>query len=455
MSIKVCKFGGSSVKNSSQIKKVLEIVKEDKKRRVIVVSAPGRDEIFDEKITDHLLNLAKEGKHFSEHPYSIKKNESLNTILSKFKTLCDELKIDNKVILNQLKEDLENSTLKGKKREAFFLSRGEHYNAKIICEFFKKSGLNTILKLPEEFKFILNGNFCDGKIQEESYTNIQNTFTFEKDEIFIVPGFYGITKENEIAVMSRGGSDLSGGEIAYALDADMYENWTDTNGVYEVDPRVISNAKVIPRLTFKEIRLLSSKGFNVFHFNAMLNCKKRKIPINIRNTNNPAHQGTMILNERVPMENLVGIAKLDNMASIHIQKNMLADEIGFTAELLKIFEEFNVNTYHYPTDKDDIAILVDQEDLKGNINNLRRAIEKRLFTNTITVTYHLSIITLVGIGLKENTFTIVDAITALKNNNISFEMFDLSPSKISFHIGVSQNISEAALKTLYEHLIKK
>ena len=400
MSIKVCKFGGSSVKNALQIRKVLEIVKDDISRRVVVVSAPGRDERYDEKITDHLLNVATNGNHFYEQQIPINSKDSLETTIDKFETLCSDLNIDKKEIVEDLKNDLKNTTLSGKRREAFFLSRGEHYNAKVIYTYFKNSGLNVKLMLPEDFKFILNGNFCDGKIEKESYSNIQKSFNFNKDEIYIVPGFYGVTKNNEISVMSRGGSDLTGGDIAYALDSDMYENWTDTNGVYEVDPRVINNANVIPRLTFKEIRLLSSKGFNVFHFNAMLNCKKNKIPINIRNTNNPAHKGTMILNERVPMEDLVGIARLDNMASIHIQKNMLGDEIGFTAELLKIFEEFNVNTYHYPTDKDDIAILVDQEDLKGNINNLRRAIEKRLYTNRITVTYHLSIITLVGIGLK-------------------------------------------------------
>jgi aspartate kinase len=454
MNIKVCKFGGSSVKDSFQIEKVLNIVKEDKKRRVIVVSAPGRDERYNEKITDHLLNLATQGNHFYEQKISITAKQSSNVIIEKFEKLCDNLNIEKKTLLEDLKKDLNNKTLKEDKRDAFFLSRGEHYNAKIISAFFKKSNLNAQLKLPEEFKFILSENFCDGKIKKETYKNIEKNFTFENDEIYVVPGFYGVTNSDEIAVMSRGGSDLTGGEIAYALDADMYENWTDTNGVYEVDPRIIDDANVIPRLTFKEIRLLSSKGFNVFHFNAMLNCKKSKIPINIRNTNNPSHKGTMILDERVPMEDLVGIAKLDNMASIHIQKNMLGDEIGFTAELLKIFGEYNVNTYHYPTDKDDIAILVDQEDLKGKINNLRRQIEKRLQTNQITVTYHLSIITLVGIGLKENAFALVDAINALKNNNISFEMLDMSPSKVSFHIGVTQNIADAALRTLYEKLIK-
>jgi aspartate kinase len=452
--IKVCKFGGSSVKDASQIKKVIEIIKSDYKRKVIVVSAPGRDEEFNEKITDHLLNLATDGEYFLDHQIDINRKDSLNSIIKKYRKLCDDLKLNKNIILD-LEKELNTSTLKDEEKEAFFLSRGEHYNAKIICEYMNKVGIKTKLMLPEDFGFILSNDYTDGKIQEISYKNIREHFDLDSDTRYIIPGFYGISNDNKIVVMSRGGSDLTGGELSYALDVNIYENWTDTNGVYEVDPRVIDDANVIPRLTFKELRLLSSKGFNVFHFNAMLNCKKGKIPINIRNTNNPSHEGTMILSERVPMEDVVGIAKLDNMALIHIQKDMLGEELGFSAKLLQIFNEFKINTYHYPTDKDDIAILVEQEDLKGKINNLRRQIEKELNTDHLHVTYNLSILTLVGIGLKENSFVIVDAITALKQNNIPFEMFDMSPSKISFHIGVSQNISDIALRTLQKELLNK
>ena len=455
MKFKVCKFGGSSVRDASQIEKVFEIIKDDESRKVIVVSAPGRDEKYDEKITDHLLNLASKGKYFDKQKINLSKKQSYDAIIDKFTKLLKDLNIEDKNIISSLEKDINSCDLVGEKREAFFLSRGEHYNAKIIAKYFNNQGLKVKLMLPEEFGFILSDDYRDGKVLHKTYDNIQEKFDFKDDTKYLLPGFYGITENNEIAVMSRGGSDLTGGELAYALDSDIYENWTDTNGVYEVDPRVIKDANVIPRLTFKELRLLSSKGFNVFHFNAMLNCKKSKIPINIRNTNNPNHEGTIILSERVPMEDLVGIAKLDNMASIHIQKDMLADEIGFTAELLKIFGEYGINTFHYPTDKDDIAILVEQEDLKGKINNLRREIERRLHTDNIYVSYNISIITIVGIGLKENTFALVDAINALKDNNISFEMFDMSPSKISLHIGVSQNISNNALKTLYKKLLLK
>ncbi|MBN2825252.1 MAG: aspartate kinase [Campylobacterales bacterium] len=453
--MKVCKFGGSSVKDASQIKKIVDIIQSDEERKVIVVSAPGRDEEHGEKITDHLLNCATDGRYFKDQKIGIKSNESFNAILKKFKTICKELNIQSKEILQALEDDLAHTKLSGEAKEAFFLSRGEHYNAKLIVDYMQSIGIDIKLMLPEDFGFKLTSEFRDGKVLPKAHTNIQKHFDFKGATRYLVPGFYGVTSKKEIVVMSRGGSDLTGGELAYALDADIYENWTDTNGVYEVDPRVIEGADAISRLTFKELRLLSSKGFNVFHFNAMLSCKKGKIPINIRNTNNPTHQGTLILSERVPMEDLVGIAMLDNMASIHIQKDMLGEEVGFMAELLKIFGEFDINTYHYPTDKDDIAILVDQEDLKGKINNLRRSIEKRLRTDEMIITYNLAIITVVGIGLKENSFAIVDAITALKAKNIAFEMFDVSPSKISFHIGVSQNIADIALATLYEKLLKK
>ncbi len=222
-----------------------------------------------------------------------------------------------------------------------------------------------------------------------------------------------------------------------------------------MDPRIIPTARAIPRLTFKEIRLLSSKGFNVFHLDAMLKCRDRKIPINIRNTNAPHEPGTLILNERVPEEGVVGIARLDNMSYIHIEKDMLGEEIGFTAALLQIFRDFRINTYHYPTDKDDITVLVRKEDLLGSINDLRRVIEKRLQPDSMSVVYNLSVITPVGTGLKGNSYPIIDALRALGDAHVPIELIDQSPSQICFHIGVNQNLADQAMRILYEALIAR
>ena len=446
----VCKFGGSSVADAGQIEKIKAIILLDQRRRFVVVSAPGRSKPSEEKVTDHLFNIATAGSHFRELRKTISPHESRKAVISKFSDIVKGLGIEGTAVLQDLEKDL-SSELKGERRVAFLASRGEHYNARIIADYFKTSGLDARLCLPEEFGLRVSDDYLDAKVLEESYSNI--TELVNDDGIAVIPGYYGITTDNEVAVFSRGGSDLTGGEIAYAIDADTYENWTDISGVFEADPRVISEARPILRLTFKEIRLLSSKGFNVFHFDAMLNCKKRKIPINICNTNKPEEPGTLILNERVPEEGIVGIARLDNMAYIYLEKDTLGEEIGFTAALLTIFQEYNVNTFFYPTDKDDIAVLVEQDDLKGTINDLRRQIDKRLKPDYMGVEYNLSVITPVGLGLKGNSYPIVEAITALAEEHIPIEMIDQSPSQICFHIGVSQAVADAALKILYKKLI--
>lgn len=444
----VCKFGGSSVENAGQIKKVAQIISDNKNRRYIVVSAPGRDDTHGVKITDHLINIADNGVHLREVKIGAK--QSKEVVLTKFRSICEELDVDGSAVVEGLKKDFA-TTLKGDAKKAFLASRGEHYNARVITEYLKSIGLNATLVLPEEIGFLVGGDPLKAKVLEESYANLEHLK--EREEICVMPGFYGVTPEGGIAVLSRGGSDLTGGEIAYSVDASLYENWSDIDGVYEVDPRIVSKSDVIPRLTFKEIRLLSTKGFNVFHFDAMINCRKRNIPINIRNTNRPSAGGTMILNDRVPDEEVVGIAKLDNMAYIYLEKDGLGEEIGFTEGLLGIFNKYRINTYHYPTDRDDIAVLVNKEDLVGNINNIKAEIEEKLVPDTIDVVYNLAILTPVGIGIKNNAYAIADAVAVLKSNHIDIEMLDQGPAKISFHIGVAQQHADRALELLHQKLI--
>jgi aspartate kinase len=304
--------------------------------------------------------------------------------------------------------------------------------------------------LPEEIGFEVSSDYLDARVLEGSYEKLAQ---LDRDVLQIIPGYYGLTVDKEVAVFSRGGSDLTGGLLAYALDASLYENWTDVSGVYEADPRIVEDARAIPRLTFKEIRLLSSKGMGVLHYDAMLQCRRRKIPIQIRNTNAPNERGTLILNERVPEEGVVGIAKLDGVAYLYLEKDGLSEEMGFTAALLRILNEHGISTYHYPTDKDDLAVLVNQEELKGSINDLRRDIERVLEPDVMDVVYNLTILTPVGLGLKGNSYPIVAALQALASEHINIEMIDQSPSQLCFHVGVSQAVANDALEVLYRALI--
>jgi len=446
----VCKFGGSSVADAEHIAKVRDIVARNERRRFVVVSAPGRRCAHEEKVTDHLLNVATDGAHFWERRKPISAAQSRAAVLERFAQLVDELGVDGSIV-QPLERDLD-CDLDGDRKIAFLASRGEHYNAKVIAEHFRRQGLDSRVCLPEDFGLTVAGKYLDAKVLDESYDNIAG-LAEETRKVNVVPGFYGVTRDGDVAVFSRGGSDLTGGEIAYAIDAETYENWTDVNGVFEADPGIIADARAIPRLTFKELRLLASKGFNVFHFDAILNCRRRKIPISIRNTNEPSEPGTRILNERVPEEGVVGIARLDNVACIYLEKDTLSEEHGFTAKLLQLLQDFRVGSYHYPTDKDDVAVLVDQEDLKDCINDLRRAIEGQLRPDLMDVVYNLAIITPVGLGLKGNSYPIVDAITALREVHIPIEVIGQSPSQICFHIGVGMAVADEALRILYRALI--
>lgn len=446
----VCKFGGSSVASAAQIEKVRRIVSDDPRRRVVVVSAPGRTEPGEEKLTDHLFNIATNGAHFRDQRVAIQSDASRDFVLSRFAGIVRDLEVDGESLLEQLRADLR-TDLQGERRIAFLASRGEHYNARLIAAYFSQRGTPARVQLPEDFGFWVSQDYLDAQVLPRSYANMAKLV--DPDCISVVPGFYGVTEEGGIAVFSRGGSDLTGSEIAYGVDADQYENWTDVSGVFEADPRLIPRARAIPRLTFKEIRLLSSKGFNVFHLNAMLPCRERKIPIHIRNTNRPADGGTIILSERVPEEGVVGIARLDNVAYIYLEKDQLGEEIGFTAELLRIFQDFGIQTYHYPTDKDDISVVVNQNDLTGTINDLRRSIEQKLKPDFMDVIYNLSILTPVGMGLKGSSYPMVAALSALGEEHIPIEMVDLSPSQICFHIGVQYAVADAALQILYDTLI--
>lgn len=447
----VCKFGGSSLASAGQIKKVKDIVAADKNRRYIVVSAPGKDANDAEKVTDHLFNIATEGRHFRSMQKNIAVSKSIESVMGKFQKLITDLGIDGGDILSSLKNDLKKS-LPEKKRIDFVASRGEHYNAVVIARYFQKEGMKAEVKLPEEIGLVVSDNFGDAAVIPVAYKNLKKLLN--EEGISIIPGYYGITEKGDIAVFSRGGSDLTGGEIAYALTAALYENWTDTDGIYQCDPRIIPEAEVIPRLTYKEIRLLSAKGFSVFHFDAMVKCKRKGIPITIKNTNNPAAEGTTIVSERVPEETAVGIARRDDIAYLYIEKDRAGEKIGFLNDLLRILRDYGIETFHYPTDKDDISVILNQDDLVDCIDDLRDEIVRELKPDMAEFFYNITMVSPVGLGMKNNPGIIAEAAEAMKENNINIEIIDQGPAQISFHFGIQNYYADTALKALYERLLK-
>ncbi|GAB6272038.1 MAG TPA: aspartate kinase [Syntrophaceae bacterium] len=448
----VCKFGGTSVANATQINKVKDIVLQNKERQYVVVSAPGKDSSDAEKLTDHLINIATDGRHFRSQSKEIDEQLSYQQVIGKFQRLIADLGIEGKDIIEKLEKDIK-KPMHGDKRKDFLASRGERYNAEVVCRYFNKQSIPAELVLPEDMGLVVSEDYSNAAVIPVSYRNIREKLS-KVEAVSVIPGFYGVTARGDVAVFSRGGSDLTGGEIAFAVEAALYENWTDTDGIYQVDPRLIPEAKVISRLTYKEIRLLSSKGFDVFHYDAMVNCKKRNIPIQIRNTNNLDSEGTLIVSERVPKEVVVGIARKDNIAYLYIERDGAGETIGFVHDLLSVIKDYGIETYHYPTDRDDVAILLNQNDMVGYAEDIKETIEKEFRPDKMEFIYNLTILSPVGIGMKNHPGVIAEAATALKEQNINIDIINQGPAQISFHFGFQNFYAENALKAMYKSLIK-
>jgi aspartate kinase len=301
----VSKFGGTSLANASQIEKVKKIVFADERRKVVVVSAPGKEHRDDTKITDLLLNchaLIAQGKSY-EAPFAIIRRR----ILEIAKALGVGLDMGSEL-------DAIHDRLVEEKTADYAGSRGEYLNALMIAEYFKATFVDSeqIILLTE-----------DGRVDDRTYSLAADTLKGINGRI-VIPGFYGKGPHGGIQTFSRGGSDITGAIAARAIAADIYENWTDVSGIYLADPRVARKAAPVEKITYREIRELATIGASVFHEDAIAPVRKVGIPINVKNTNDPSAPGTMITAERdASKDHLVGVSGKKPYRRLVVEKFML------------------------------------------------------------------------------------------------------------------------------------
>lgn len=316
---KVVKFGGSSLASAEQFKKVGDIIHADEARRYVVPSAPGKRFNEDTKVTDMLYGCygeAEKGKDFKESLYAIK--ERYNEII---KGLSLELSLDEEFAIIE-------SSFKDRAGKDYAASRGEYLNGIIMANYLGYEFIDAA----EVIFFNSDGTF------NADYTNEILGRRLENVERAVIPGFYGSYEDGRVKTFSRGGSDITGSIVAKAVGADIYENWTDVSGVLVADPRIIHNPETITTVTYKELRELAYMGFNVLHEDAIFPVRKAGIPINIKNTNKPEDEGTMIVEStcRQPKYTITGIAGKKGFVSLSIEKEMMNSEIGFVKKVLKL-----------------------------------------------------------------------------------------------------------------------
>lgn len=451
--MKVIKFGGSSLADAKQILKVCKIILSDDERRLVVVSAPGKRYSEDKKVTDMLISLA-EASHNGENTDSI-----LNEIVERYASISSNLGL-GKDIINLIKEDLTQRI--NTKTESYgkfvdlLKAAGEDNNAKLIACYLKSKGVNAEYVNPKDAGLILTEEFGNAQVLPSSYEKLSELA--KRDTIMIFPGFFGYSEKGEVVTFSRGGSDVTGGILAAAIKASVYENFTDVDFVYAANPNLINNPFPIPLFTYEEMQELSYAGFSVLHEEALAPVYKVGIPVNIRNTNNPDAKGTMIVPGNMapkPTLPVVGIACDKGFLTLHVHKYMMNREIGFGRRLLQILEENNVPFEHMPSGMDSISIIMREKHCtNGILEKMVEEIKSNLVVDSVVVEKNQAILMLVGRGMTKSVGVATRATAAFSKSGINIKMINQGSSEVSIMFGVEEQDAKAAVVALYNEFFE-
>ena len=445
--MKVAKFGGSSVSNAKQIKKVLKIVNEDPERKIIIVSAPGKRSKDDIKTTDLLIRLYE--KVLNGINYQDKKKE----IIQRYADIVEDLKMDDE-ILTTIDETLELyiSQLSDKPSRLYdaLVSCGEDFNAQLIANYNNNQGIPTRYISPKEAGLIVTGLPQQAQILDSSYEHIYKLRDYK--EKLIIPGFFGISKQNDIVTFPQGGSDITGAIIARGVKASIYENFTDVSGIFKANPTIIDQPELIEEITYREMRELSYAGFGVFHDEALQPLYKDRIPVVIKNTNRPNDKGTYIRHDReINSDNVIsGISCDKGFTVINIKKYLMNRQVGFTRKILEVLEQFNISFDHMPSGIDNISIIMRSNQLKGKESQVLNEIRKRCEVDELSVDHDLAILMIVGEGMNQVVGTASKITHALSESNINLKMINQGASEISMMFGIREEDAEKAVLSTYE-----
>ena len=434
---KVVKFGGSSLASAEQFKKVKDIITADSARRFVVPSAPGKRSSSDTKVTDMLYScydLAVKGKDFSEQFEKIKE---------RYYDIISELGLDLSL---EDEFDIVKACFIGKAGRDYAASRGEYLNGIVLANYL---GFNFIDAADVIF-------FNDAGQFDAKKTGKELSARLESLENAVVPGFYGSMPNDTIKTFSRGGSDVTGSIVAAAVGADIYENWTDVSGFLTCDPRIVDDPAPIKTITYKELRELSYMGATVLHEDAILPVRKAGILINIKNTNKPDDEGTMIVEStsRKPQYTITGIAGKKGFTVVNIEKDMMNAEIGFGRKVLEVFEKNGICFEHMPSGIDTMSVVVHQEEFAPKEQEILSGLHRNCQPDIIDIETDLALIAVVGRAMKSNRGTAGRIFSALAHAHVNVKMIDQGSSELNIIIGVSEQDFEKATKAIYDIFVE-
>ena len=437
--MKVVKFGGSSMADAGQYRKVRDILLADPERKVVIVSAAGKRFKDDHKITD-LLYLCH-----AHTQYGVDCSGIFQMIVSRYTEIRDDLglDLDLETEFAALKRRIDSKTVSADE----LASRGEFFSAKLMAAFLGFQFIDAADWI--KFKF-------DGSVDQES------TYEALKQQILgigaVIPGFYGLMPDGHIRTFSRGGSDITGALAAAALDAEVYENWTDVSGILMADPRIVDDPQTIPEVTYDELRELSYSGAQVLHEGTIFPVREKNIPLNIRNTNAPNDPGTMIRerfdHDSDPHRFITGITGKKDFTSIYISKRGMSGQVGVLRQVLTILERHNVSVDYVPNGIDCVSVIMPTEAVAPSLYTILGEIQKEIEPDTIDVHDQLAVVAAVGRKMAFRPGISGKIFATLGEAGINIRMINQGPDELNIIFGVDNRDFKAAIKVLYNSFVK-
>lgn len=430
----VTKFGGSSLSCAKQFKKVRDIVLSDPMRKIVVVSALGKRDANDSKITDLLYILHAHLK------YSVPYEDVWKIIYDRYVEVRDDLKLDYKI---EDELDLIAGQLDKNIPQDYLVSRGEFLAAKLMSRYLGYEFLDA--KDVIEFNYDGTVNFdATGRKTKEKVAQLKKV---------VVPGFYGAYGNGVIKLFSRGGSDITGSIMAKCVNATVYENWTDVSGIMVTDPRIVKNPKSIKEITYNELRELSYMGANVLHEDSIFPVQELNIPIIILNTNEPECPGTIISNEcKDNSQAITGIAGKKNFVAITVYKDHMSNEVGFLRKCLSIFEKYDISIEHVPTGIDNLSIVVARDQVEKCLYELVVDLKQELGAE-VTLWEDIALIAVVGRNMAHKCGLCGKLLSVLGENGVNMKMIDQGPDELNIILGINNCDYEKAIKVIYDNLM--
>ena len=437
--MKVVKFGGSSMADAGQYRKIRDILLADPERKAVIVSAAGKRFKNDHKITD-LLYLCH-----AHSQYGVDCSQIFDMISSRYLQIRDELGVELALEpeFAALKARIDAKSISSDE----LASRGEYFSAKLMAAYLGFQFIDAA----DWIKF----NFDGSVDQETSYEAL-------REQVggigAVIPGFYGQMPDGHIRTFSRGGSDITGALAAAALDAEVYENWTDVSGILMADPRIVEDPQPIPEVTYDELRELSYSGAQVLHEDAIFPVREKNIPLNIRNTNAPDDPGTMIMErfdgDHDPHRFITGITGKKDFTIISLSKRGMSNQVGVLHKVLDVLVRHNISVDYVPNGIDNVSIVLPTEAIAPSLYTILGEIQKEVEPDSLDVHDQIAVVAAVGRKMAYRPGISGQIFAALGQAGINIRMINQGPDELNIIFGVDNRDFAAAIKVLYNSFIK-